>query len=149
MKIEEEIHQSAFKNEKSKGIVNLIYTASWLETKAKKFYSGFGLTPQQYNILRILRGQYPKAATVSLVQERMLDKMCDASRIIERLRIKELLDRAIASKDRRRVDVIINDGGLKMLSEIDLRMHEFEDSMSNLTDDELIALNILMDKLRS
>lgn len=148
MRLEDEIKQKQFQSEHSKGLVNLTYTASWLEAKSKLFFEKFDLTPPQYNVLRILRGQHPKGATVNLIRERMLDKMSDASRIVERLRIKNLLERTTASYDRRAVDIVINEKGLELLQIIDSKLSDFEKIFKSLSTDEVKTLNILLDKLR-
>lgn len=148
MKLELEIQQKEFKSEQAKGLVNLLYTTSWLQERSRTFFEKFDLTPQQYNVLRILRGQFPEAATVNLIKERMIDKMSDASRIVERLRLKNLLDRTTAAYDRRAVDIVINQSGLKLLSEIDQHIHEFENCFESLNLEEVMTLNILLDKLR-
>lgn len=148
MKIEDEISQPKFKSLNHKLIVNVIYTFNWLYERQLKILKPYGLTIQQYNILRILRGQYPSPATIKLLKERMLDKMSDASRLVEKLRVKGLVDRRICDKDRRNVDVLITRKGLDLLSEIDEKEEEFEKLIDNLENGEIEQLNNLLDKLR-
>lgn len=148
MKLEDEIRQKKFLNNRNKTIVNIIFTNNWIVYNQACLLKKHNITIQQYNILRILRGQYPNPATIKLIKERMLDKMSDASRIVEKLRLKGLIDRKVCSDDRRNVDVFINKSGLKLLSEIDEKNDEIESIMSNLSEDELIQLNNLLDKLR-
>lgn len=149
MKLEDEIQQKEFKDEFQKAHVNIIYTYNWVESKHKDFFKQYDLTPQQFNILRILRGQHPKPCTVNLLKERMLDKMSDASRIVERLRIKELLVRAVCPSDRRSVDVAITKKGLDLLKRMDLQLEEHNREMlKSLTAEEAKQLNALLDKLR-
>jgi DNA-binding MarR family transcriptional regulator len=148
MKLEEEIAQTSFRTKKHKAIVNLVYTFNWLYEKHTKLLKPYGLTLQQYNVLRILRGQYPKPATVKLLKERMLDKMSDASRLVEKLRVKGLIDRNICPNDRRNVDVFINEKGLKLLDKIDKAEEDFGYLVSNLKREEIDSLNSLLDKLR-
>lgn len=148
MKLEEEIKQSKFRNEYHKLAVNVIYTSSWLADKFSKLISKYGITNNQFNILRILRGQHPKPATINLLKERMLDKMSDASRLVERLRIKGLVKRELKPNDRRCVDILITDKGLKLLSEIDKLNNEHDSLFKNLTGAETKKLNELLDKLR-
>src|SRR6185437_9271918 len=105
MSLEEDIKQHKFKTEAHKAAVNIIYTFNWLDSKTRDFFKKYDLTPQQFNILRILRGQHPQPSTINLLKERMLDKMCDASRMVERLRLKNLLERHTCSNDRRSVDI--------------------------------------------
>ncbi|WP_299253611.1 MarR family transcriptional regulator [uncultured Cytophaga sp.] len=149
MKLEDEIKQvKAFRSEYSKAIVNLIFTYNWFDSHSKDFFKEFDITSQQFNVLRILRGQHPQPSTINLLKERMLDKMSDASRLIERLLIKGLVERTKASTDKRAVDIYISPKGEKLLSKIDLKMPFFEDIFKTLTDDEVVILNSLLDKLR-
>jgi DNA-binding MarR family transcriptional regulator len=149
MRLEEEIKQKEFRNENHKAIVNLIYTFNWLDSKARDFFKKYDLTPQQFNILRILRGQNPNPCTINLLKERMLDKECDASRIVERLRLKELLERKESKLDRRAVDIIISEKGIELLEEIDKRIDNFNNIISSLSKEDLIQLNHLLDKARN
>jgi DNA-binding MarR family transcriptional regulator len=103
---------------------------------------------QQYNILRILRGQHPQPATINLLKERMLDKMSDASRIVERLVQKGLVSRCTNERDRRAVDIMINDKGLEILKTLDLELNINNILKNNLSDEEAVQLNILLDKMR-
>ena len=149
MKLEDEIKQvKAFTNEYSKVVVNIIYTYNWLDASTKTFFSDYDITTQQFNILRILRGQYPNPSTINLLRERMLDKMCDASRLVERLRIKDLVERTKASTDKRAVDIIITEKGLELLSKIDQNFPDFENKLQTLSQEEAVTLNNLLDKLR-
>lgn len=148
MKIEDEIKQKKFNNETQKLIVNLLYTSSWLTNLNAQFLKPFGITPQQYNIMRILRGQHPNAATINLLQERMLDRMSNASRLVEKLRVKELVARCVSKDDRRAVDVMITEKGLNVLKEIDILFPEIESKLQNVDRDETKMLNDLLDKLR-
>src|SRR6478752_1081878 len=106
MKLEDEIKQKEFRTEHHKAMVNMIFTSNWLDSKANDFFKKFGITSQQFNILRILRGSHPEPCTINMLRERMLDKNCDASRIVERLRVKGVLDRKTCSEDRRSVDIV-------------------------------------------
>lgn len=148
MKLEDEIAQKQFKNEYHKAGVNLIYTYNWFIAFQTSLLKPHDVTLQQYNILRILRGQHPNPATIKLIRERMLDKMSDASRIVEKLRIKGMVERNICASDRRNVDVCITQKGLDLLAEIDKRQHEAEEKMASLSPDEIKLLNDLLDKLR-
>jgi DNA-binding MarR family transcriptional regulator len=148
MKIENEIKQRKFKNEYHKLAVNLMYTYGWLMNYQSSFIKKFGVSTAQYNILRILRGQYPNPASVILLKERMLDKMSDASRIVERLKQKGLLEREICSDDRRRVEVKINEKGLALLKEMDKLEEKIGKLFKALKPDEAKKLNALLDKLR-
>ena len=148
MRLEDEIKQKEFRNEYAKSVVNIIYTFNWVDAQTKDFLKKFDITSQQFNILRILRGQQPNPATINLLKERMLDKMCDASRMVDRLKSKNLVEREVCEKDRRAVDIIITKKGLDLLSKIDKEMLEYEKVMHNLNATEIKQLNNLLDKLR-
>lgn len=148
MKLEEEIKQKNFRNEFHKLAVNIIYTYGWLFNKHEGIFKSHGITSAQFNILRILRGQHPNPATINLLKERMLDKMSDASRLVERLLQKGLVDRKICPEDRRRVEVVITDKGLNLLKEIDSRDEETDKTFKKLSTDEAKVLNDLLDKMR-
>ncbi|MGA8264710.1 MAG: MarR family winged helix-turn-helix transcriptional regulator [Ignavibacteriaceae bacterium] len=148
MKLEDEISQKKFRNEYHKAAVNLLFTFSWLRSYQEKIFKPRGITGQQFNILRILRGQHPKPANIKLIRERMLDRMSDCSRIVEKLRAKGLIERNICPADRRHVDVIITNKGLDLLSKLDLINEESDKFLSNLDEKEVSQLNRLLDKLR-
>ncbi len=148
MKLEEEISQKSFKTEFHKATVNLIYTYNWLVNYQIDLLKPYEITLQQFNILRILRGQYPNPTTIKLLKERMLDKMSDASRIVEKLRIKNLIDRKVCPHERRKVDVIITQKGLELLKEIDNHDDEVISKISSLNEHEVKRLNELLDKMR-
>ena len=148
MKLEEEISQARFRNEAHKLGVNLIYTFNQVNAFHARFFKQRGITGQQFNILRILRGQHPQPATIKLLKERMLDKMSDASRIVEKLRIKGLVVRDISGIDRRHCEVRISDKGMKLLADIDKENDFLDARFSNLSIAEQKTLNQLLDKLR-
>lgn len=149
MKLEEEIKQKKFRNEYHKLAVNIIYTHGWLLNHQSAFLKKHGITGAQFNILRILRGQFPNPASINLLKERMLDKMSDASRLVDRLLQKELVDRKICPEDRRRVEVIITEKGLNLLNEIDSHNAEADQQFQKLSVEEARTLNNLLDKMRS
>jgi len=149
MTLEDAIKQKKFGSEYQKLIVNLIYTGNWINEKELILFKKFGLTGPQYNVLRILKGQYPQPATVNLIIERMLDRMSNASRIVDRLERKELVIRKQCKNDRRAVDVIITERGLEVLDKIDLKIDLWESSYTNLSLQEARQMNSLLDKLRA
>jgi len=148
MKLEAEIKQKKFKNGYQRLIVNLMFTHGWLNSLLNERLKEFDLSPQQFNILRILRGQYPNPVTVNLLKDRMLDKMSNASRLVEKLRIKDLVERTICEKDRRAVDVKITEKGLQVLKELDHSESDWEKHFWTLDESEAKELNNLLDKLR-
>ncbi len=148
MEIEKEILSNKFENNHQKAIVNLIYTYGWITNLLKRRLNKHKITLQQYNILRILRGQNPKPATINLLKERMLDKMSDASRIVERLVQKNLVQRCTNDKDRRAVDIRISQQGLDILEKLDNEMSSREILSGHITDEEAGVLSGLLDKMR-
>jgi DNA-binding MarR family transcriptional regulator len=148
MRLEEEIKQKKFNSEYHKMVVNLLFTGSWIDLKNTQLLKPFGLTLQQFNIMRILRGQYPKPATVNLLIERMLDKTSNASRIVDKLVNKKLATRKTCPEDRRSVDVLITEKGLELLKKIEALEVEFKDKFKNLSENEMKTLNNLLDKMR-
>jgi MarR family transcriptional regulator, multiple gene regulator MgrA len=147
--LHEEIRQSTFRNERHKAVINVVYTGNWLTTEHTKFLKDFDLSEQQFNILRILRGQGQKPASITLLKERMLDKMSDVSRLVERLRSIGLVERSVCPHDRRAVEVVITLRGLALLTTIDEHIETVDAFASQLTDEELRFLNYLLDKLRT
>jgi len=147
--IGEEIVQSHFSSEYEKLLVNLIYTNNQLADRFSCDLKPFDITSQQYNVLRILRGQFPKPASLNLIKERMLDKMSDTSRIVERLRLKELVERAPSFSDRRAVEVRITEQGLKLLKEIEPILSKSEEALQSISVEEAAQMNHLLDKLRN
>src|ERR1700712_4010942 len=119
MRIEDEIQSSKFEDAYQKAVINLFFTEGWLSNLMRGEFEKYNLTQQQFNIMRILRGQYPKPATINLLKERMIDKMSDASRIVDRLVQKGLVSRCTNNKDRRAVDIRISDAGNEVLGKID------------------------------
>ena len=148
MRLEDELKQKEFKSPYQKGYLNILFTANWLENQSKDFFQQYDLTNQQYNVLRILRGHSPEPATVGYLKERIIDKMCDVSRIVERLRIKELIERKTCKEDRRSVDIVITPKGQDLLKKIDTQIDTMNAALHNLTDSELEQLNTLLDKIR-
>ena len=147
MKFEDEIKQGQFKSEKQKASLNLMFTANWLTNEHRDFFKGYGLTQQQYNVLRILRGQFPNSISTSDIKNRMLDKHSDTSRIVDRLTLKEWVSKKTCPTDRRLVDVTITDSGLELLASIDEAVNQLDEAIP-LTDDEAALLSTLLDKIR-
>lgn len=147
--IEEEIKQPRFANEYQKLGINLIFTHNWLTAKQSDFFKNRDITMQQFNVLRILRGQHPQPASVNLVKERMLDRMSDVSRIVERLRQAEYVCRNTCEHDRRSVDISITEKGLALLAQMDTQEDaSFHRVFHALSEEEAQQLNYLLDKIR-
>ena len=147
MSLEKDISQKTFRNEYQKGAINLIYTYNWMNEKMKKVFDKEGITAQQFNILRILRGAGVPISTLQ-IRERMLDKMSDTSRIVDRLVLKGLAKKNICKNDKRLVDVSISTKGKKLLEKIDRYENEMDAIFGNLSEAEAKTLNNLLDKIR-
>jgi DNA-binding MarR family transcriptional regulator len=147
MSIEKDINQQKFRNEHQKSLINMIYTYNWMMERIKNFLEKGDITPQQYNILRILRGAGQPLSTMQ-IRQRMLDKMSDTSRIVDRLILKGLVQKFVCPNDRRLVDVTITEKGLLLLQELDTYETEMDDVFGNLSESEAQTLNQLLDKLR-
>ncbi len=148
VKIEEAIKQREFKDPYNKLVVNLMYTNSYLVTAQNTLFKPFGISPEQYNVLRILRGQKGNPTTVSSIQDRMLNKMSNASRLIEKLKNKGLVMREECPKDRRQMDVLITEKGMELLSDLQKRVEEANKNFVHLDLEEANRLNELLDKMR-
>ncbi|MEO6538426.1 MAG: MarR family transcriptional regulator [Ferruginibacter sp.] len=148
MGIENDINQTKFRNEYQKAAINFIYTFNWMHEKTKVIFEREGITPQQFNILRILRGAGKPISTLQ-IRQRMLDKMSDTSRIVDRLLTKGLTRKNVCANDKRLVDVSITDKGKKLLEKIDKYNEEMDGIISNLSEAEAKSFNKLLDKIRS
>lgn len=150
MKIEDAIKQTNFQSEYQKASLNIMYTSAWITQSSAAILKPYGLTWQQFNVLRILRGRHPEPATVKLLMERMIDKMSNASRLVDKLLAKGLVKRVTSSADRRRVDVSITEEGLELLKETSAKMEKGLGFFENpLTSEEAAELNRLLDKFRT
>ena len=148
MSLETDIQQTRFRNEYQKTLINLVYTFNWVSEHNKKFFEREDITSQQFNILRILRGAGKPLSTLQ-IRQRMLDKMSDTSRIVDRLIIKGLVKKVVCKSDRRLVDVSISEQGLELLEKLDLSSDEMDAILKKLSIEEAEQLNVLLDKIRS
>ena len=149
MKIEEEINQTNFKSEFQKAHINILFTASWFSQQSAALLKAFNISWQQFNILRILRGMYPEPASVKLLTDRMIDKMSNASRLVEKLKQKGFVERTECDEDRRKVNVRITELGLEVLAKASTLMEEkMGNNMEGLTVEEARVLNNILDKMR-
>ena len=147
MSIENDINQHSFTSEYQKTVVNLIYTYNWTIEQLKKIFDKEDLTLQQFNILRILRGSATPISTLK-IRERMLDKMSDTSRIVDRLIIKGLAKKGTCERDKRLVDVTITKKGKTLLAQLDKFEPEMDNIVHSLSESEAKTLNALLDKMR-
>ena len=137
--------KSTFTNQRVKALLNIKYTANWLDQIGAAILKPYQISEQQYNILRILRGA-GKAITVNEVKERMIQKSPNATRLMDKLCEKKLIDRRRCENDRRVVFIQINRKGLDLLDKIDMK--ELDDCLNILTEDEAVTLNRILDKIR-
>jgi DNA-binding MarR family transcriptional regulator len=148
MSLETDIQQQTFRSEYQKALLNILFTSNYLIAIVNDFFKPYDITRQQYNVMRIVKGQLPKAASIQLIRDRMLEKMSDASRIVERLRLKNMVKREISPDDKRIVHISITDEGIKLLESIEMHVEEMEKSIKNLSREEAVQLNKLLDKIR-
>lgn len=147
MKIEEEIKQSKFVSAHQKAVLNLLFTASWLQARHQQFFKSYGITNQQFNILRILKGQHPKSLSAKEIKKRMLDQNSDVSRLLGRMLAKQLIQKETCRADKRASDVSITDKGIQLLSQLN-KFQASLDSTLQLSEAEATALSNLLDKSR-
>ena len=147
MKIEDEIKQPKFRDAYQKAVINLLYTANWLQSKNQEFFKSYGITANQFNILRILKGQHPNSISATEIKSRLLDKNSDVSRLLDRLIIKKLIMKQIRPKDKRAFDVLITEEGLEVLKSMDKLLPQ-RDRIISLSEEEAVQLSNLLDKSR-
>ncbi len=148
MTLEKEIGISAFRNDWQRASISILYTHGFLSNDYENFFKKHGLTTQQYNALRILREQFPKPVSTSFLREKMLDKMSDASRLVSRLGGKGLVEVAQNPGDKRLVNILISEEGIKLVDNLKEHLHELDELMYDLTEDEATQLVDLLFKVR-
>ena len=148
MSIEVAIKQYKFNNDFEKAVINILYTASWLEGQNIQRFKPYGISPQQFNVLRILRGASPNPVRLTDITERMIDKNSNATRLVEKLRQKNLVKREVCEHSRRQVDIWITQEGLSILERIDVSTKVWKNEFKDISEAELKQLNLLLDKLR-
>ena len=148
MTLEKDINQHTFRSEYQKAALNLIYTFNWVNEKINRQFEPFDITQQQFNILRILRGAGQPLSTLQ-IRQRMLDRMSDTSRIVDRLVKKGMVKKTVCREDRRLVDVLLTDKGKKLLQMMDVLNEEMDAIFKSLNENEARQLNILLDKIRT
>jgi DNA-binding MarR family transcriptional regulator len=148
MVIEEEIRQSKFKSPHQKAVLNLLFTANWIQNKQRELFEPFGITGQQYNMLRILRGQQAKPIPAVEIKNRMLDKNSDVSRLLDRLIGKNLVKKNQCPNDKRATDISITETGLELLKDLDAAINNLDSHFLDLSKEEAKQLSDLLDKAR-
>ncbi len=149
IRLEDEIKQERFKDHFVKAVINVLLTADRISSSTNAVLKPFGLSKEQYNVLRILRGQYPDATTLQLISDRMISKASNATRLVEKLRQKRYVERHVCESNRRQVDILITKRGLLLLKELDPLVQESSNRMRHLSEKEAKELNRLLDKMRS
>ena len=148
MRIEDEIKVAKFPSIQQKLSINLIYTHDWAYNRLQSFFDEYDLTSQQYNVLRILRGNYPEGYTTSEILERMMEKNAGVSRLVDRLVKKGLATKKTSAVDKRLIDVVISEKALEVLEQMDNNRFRIDEIYSNLDTSEIEQLNNILDKLR-
>lgn len=148
MSLKKDIKAKSFQSEHEKTFVNLIYTAAHFESKFAQFIKEYEISPPQYNVLRILRGRHPEAILGGELQNRLLHNMSNATRLVDKLIEKKLVNREKNIEDKRQMLISITPEGLNLLSKLDVAVDEFDKKMMNLPEPQLMVLNNLLDALR-
>ena len=148
MKLEQEIKQEKFQSEQHKAVLNILFTANWIQNLQKEFFEPFGITGQQYNILRILRGQHPNKISAVDIRSRMLDKNSDVSRLLDRLIGKKLISKSPCPNDKRASHIHITATGLSLLKKLDTVIGSLDQQLIKLSVADAEKLNQLLDTSR-
>lgn len=148
MGLEQDLKQEKFSNEYEKMVVNILFTGSWLANLNASRLKPFGVTPEQYNVLRILRGSHPKPMRLADITCRMIDRNSNATRLVEKLRQKKLVNREVCENNRRQVDISVTDAGLDVLKKIDEGRDKWLENLVAIPKTEAQELNNMLDKLR-
>lgn len=148
MSLERDVKQNEFSSEYQKVLVNILFTSSWLNQKNSARLKKYNLTPEQFNVLRILRGSHPEPMRLTDITDRMIEKNSNCTRLVEKLRIKKLVNREINATNRRQVDISITEKGLELLSEIDQEYDQWLSALHAISKSEAKELNRILDKIR-
>ena len=146
MKLEEAIQSSGFKNEKQKAVVNIMYTAYQVKSRISKVLKDYGLTPEQYNVLRILKGKYPEQMCVKDIAQRMIEHSSNVPRIIDRLESKKFVRRTQSGTDRRETVILLAQAGINILDTVNPQLDKWNNQISEMTEEEIKQLNDLLDR---
>ena len=148
MKLEDEIHQRKFRNERQKALINLLFTHGWVSRKLKSILRTYDLSIPQYNVLRILMGAFPEPLTTSTIANRMLDKASDASRLVDRMHKKGWVEKHVCENDKRLVDVKLSEKGKDLFEKLEIIEGDLDGILGNLSTQEAGQLNGLLDQMR-
>lgn len=148
--IEEHLITKPIKDLHQRAILNVMFTGVWLQQRVGQVLKPFDITEPQYNVLRILRGQHGKPMNLYEIQNRMIQKMSNVSRLIDKLLAKKLVTRKESKDNRRRVDIVITEKGLELLDELEPHVNgSLQNIHENLTKEEAKTLGDLLDKMRN
>jgi DNA-binding MarR family transcriptional regulator len=148
MKIEDEIKQSKFYNDYHKAYINILFTAAWINSHNQKYFKKYNISAQQFNILRILKGQNGKPATLKLLTERMIDKMSNTSRLVDKLYAKKYVNRKVCVNNRRQAEITLTDKGFELINDITAQLENEYTNIKTISIQEAKQLSDLLDKLR-
>lgn len=150
MKIEEVIKSTVSLSDAKKVVLNIIHTEMLINENLNEVLKPYDLSPEQYNVLRILRGQKGKPANMCIIQERMIAKTSNTTRLVDKLLLKEFVTRNVCPENRRKIEVTITEKGLKILEDLDPKIDDHENNFAQkLTSEELRILNNLLEKYRN
>lgn len=148
MSLEEDIRQQKFQSEHQKAAINILYTGSWLYNLHAGFLKKFDITPEQFNVLRILRGSHPTPLMLADISSRMIDRKSNCTRLVEKLRKKGFVKQEICKESRRQVDISITRKGLLLLKEIDANQTAWQERLGSISRADAKELNRILDRLR-
>lgn len=148
MKTIDQIKINRYQNEWHRATINILFTNNWLIKVLESRAHRKDITLQQFNVLRILRGQYPKAISNTLVKERMIHDTPDISRLVDRIVLKGLVERTQNVIDKRAVDLMITEKGIQLLIELEEEMGLGDVLFKNISEEEALQLSLLLEKLR-
>ncbi len=148
MTLEQQIKQKKFKSELEKAMVNIAFTSSFLASGLNSLFKPYNISMQQFNVMRILKGQHPDPVSINDITDRMVDKMSNASRLVDKLKNKKLIERTPCKTDRRQVDVKLTTLGIELLDILNLKLKEYHMDFSKVTEEEYERLNYVLDKMR-
>jgi DNA-binding MarR family transcriptional regulator len=148
MKLEQAIQSNKFRNEVQKAGLNILYTAWWLKTMTCKELKDFGLTHEQFNVLRILKGKHPNQMCVKDIASRMIEKNSNVPRIIDRLEDKKLVRRSQGEEDGRQTVIELTQTGINILATSTIKVNELYDKLLTINNNEAATLNALLEKVR-
>lgn len=148
MKLEHVIKSSKFRNEVHKAALNILYTSWWLKTLMSRELKEYGLTHEQYNVLRILNGKHPDNICVGEIACRMIEKNSNVPRIIDRLEAKKLVKRVISDADKRETHIVLTQAGLNILRHSTDRINKSMDETVNISEKKAVLLNSILEEIR-